>query len=122
GGGPQAQRRRAPLLRAAPPPQQGGEEEQLQERERAGGGQVQRLRRQPVDLDLERGVLRTAEQEHDPERREREQEGDRRRRRDGGPPEWERHLPERSPAVGAEAPRRLLEPGIEVGPQRRDRA
>ena len=116
-----ARRRKAlrpPLLRPRPPPQQHSEEGELEEGERAGRGQVERLGREPVDLHLERRVPGAAEQQHDAERREREQERDRRGGGDGRPEQRERDLPQGPPSRGAEHAGGVLQPRVEVGPQR----
>ena len=67
----------------------------LQTRERGRGRQVEELDRLAVDLDLERRVRGVGEQQHDAERREREQEHDRRGREQRRAEQRQRHLAER---------------------------
>jgi hypothetical protein len=74
-----------PLLEARVDEQQRGQGRHLEQRQRGRHRQVEQLRGLAVDLDLERGEARAAEQQDHAERGEREQEDDRCRRGDGRP-------------------------------------
>lgn len=97
----------------------GGE---LHDREDGRRGEVEDLRGLPVDLHLERGERRPAEDLDHAERREREEEDHQRGGRDGGPERGQRHLPPGRPAGGAQHPGGLLLPGVELRPQPADGA
>ena len=77
--GRRPERDRLAGLDVAPPQHQAGHGDELQEGERGGAAQVEGLRRQALDLDLERRVAGPAEDADDAERGEREQEHDGRR-------------------------------------------
>ncbi len=120
GGRSQPLREGESLLRARVGDQQRHHAAQLHDRERGRRPQVQELRRLAVDLDLERGRTRTAEQQHDPERGHVEEEDDGHRRQHRRAEQRPGHLAEGAERGRAKDAGCLLESRVEMAPQPAD--
>ena len=133
-GGTAPRHRGAPTRRLAPPSplhpagrpardRQGEQhDEHLHDDERARAIERELLRGEPVDLGLDRAVLRPAEHEHHAERGHAEQEDDRRGRHDRVGERRERGLAERAQRRRARYPGDVDERRVEVRPSGTDDA
>ena len=94
--------------------------DELHERERGGTWRSSSSCGLPVDLDLERRVARSTEQQHDAERGEREEEHDRAAAAIAGAQQRQRRSRGTTASGSAEHPRRLRQPRVEVRPEASD--
>ena len=122
GGRPQPERDAPTTLDPTGDDEQPDDRHQLHDGQRGGEREVQELRGLPVDLGLQGGVARAAEDQDHAEGGEREQEHDRARRRERGPERGQGDLAERPPPAGAEHACGFLLARVEMGPEPADGA